>query len=171
VPHVRARSSCCSRHQARLNLLLAERRDGEALEAVAVLATRFAHIRNPFTSTWRAARATIRHRAGDLDELPLEQPSSRTQHRHGSGGATARLVEQCGLADPCRSLDHRDAAAAVDRSLDGGLEHVELAIAFERRHGRRSYPRRRRFQHRSPTDYCAPRLAASWSREAMPSLR
>lgn len=52
-------------HEARLSLLLAERDDTAAAAAVERLATRYGHIRNPATTTWRLARAGLRHRAGD----------------------------------------------------------------------------------------------------------
>jgi hypothetical protein len=52
--------------EAKLALLLAERRDEEAGAVAELLAERFGHARNPATSTWRLARAELRHRAGDV---------------------------------------------------------------------------------------------------------
>jgi DNA-binding CsgD family transcriptional regulator len=68
-------------HQAKLELLVAEGSDDEALAAADVLERGFGHARNPATATWRSLRAQVRHRMGDVegasadlaDELALAQ--------------------------------------------------------------------------------------------------
>jgi hypothetical protein len=52
-------------HEANLELLAAEREDAAALEEAELLATRYAHARNPAGSIWRLTRAVVRHRTGD----------------------------------------------------------------------------------------------------------
>ena len=118
-------------HQARLDLLVAERRDAEALEAVEILATRFAHARNPFTATWRTARAVVRHRAGDLDgaaaDLEEHLALARTWGTPGPIGRTLRIRgELFGARD-----DLRDAVALLEGSTMRA-EHARALAALGR---------------------------------------
>ena len=114
-------------HQARLDLLVAERRDAEALAVVDVLATRFAHVRNPFTATWRTARASSATAPGTLDGR-RRRPRGAPRARARRGARRARSAGRCASAASSSAPqdDLREAVAL----LAGSTMRVEHARAL-----------------------------------------
>ncbi len=132
-------------HQSHLALLVAERRDAEALEVAELLATKFAHNRNPAAAPWRLDRAVLRHRAGDEDGAREDLAEQlRLAHVWGTPGAigTALRVrgELFGAAE-----DLTDAVGLLERS-SMRMQHARALLA----HGRRLRLDRRPTEAREP---------------------
>jgi DNA-binding CsgD family transcriptional regulator len=118
-------------HQAKLELLVAEGRDAEALAAAAVLERGFGHVRNPATATWRSLRAPLRHRAGDVEGALADLDEELAlAHAWGAPGPIGRALRIRGeLLDDAEQL--REAVAILAGSTIR-LEHARALLALGR---------------------------------------
>ncbi len=153
-------------HEAHLRLLLAEGDDAAATGAAELLASRYAHVRNPATARWRSARAVLRHRAGDLvgatDDLEAALALAR---RWGTPGPIGRVLRVRGelLGDPADLQEAvRLTAASTDR-----LEQVCALLAL----GRRMRLDRRPTEAREPLRRALEVAAASGARRLADEVR
>jgi DNA-binding NarL/FixJ family response regulator len=119
-------------HQARLELLVAEGRDDDALAAAGVIETAYAHARNPATANWRSLRAPLRHRAGDedgaFDDLEQELVLARAWGAPGPIGRVLRVRAE--LRGDVEEL--REAVALLAGSTVR-LEYARALLALGRR--------------------------------------
>jgi hypothetical protein len=118
-------------HEARLQLLAAERRDAEALALADRLERDFAHARNPMTATWRLVRAELRVRAGDESGARADVAEQLAPARAwGSPGPVGQALRVAG------ELFGEDLGEAI-AVLETPSLRVELAkalLALGRRH-------------------------------------
>src|SRR5581483_6314207 len=82
---------------SQLELLVAEGRLDDALGASESFAHRFAHLRNPADTPWRAPAALALHRAGRLDEaIALAEEELGHARRWAAPGALSRALRILG---------------------------------------------------------------------------
>ena len=117
---------------AQLELLVAERRDEDALATAAVLETEFGHVRNPAMAHWRSLRAGPRHRSGDAagarEDLDAELALATAWGAPGPIGRVLRVRGELFDAEE----DLRDAVSVLSASLMR-LEHARALLALGRR--------------------------------------
>jgi DNA-binding CsgD family transcriptional regulator len=111
-------------HEARLQLLAAERRDAEALALADRLERDFAHARNPMTATWRLVRAELRMRGGDDAGARADVAEQLALAR--AWGGPAAIGRALRVAGELFGEDLEEAIAVLERST----LRVELAKAL-----------------------------------------
>ncbi len=118
--------------EARLELLLADGRDEEALDAADHLRDAYGWALNPALARWRSAKARALHRlerSGEAAELLGEE--LELARAYGAPGTVGRVLRELAAVEaalaPKRSQERLDEAIAI---LDGSPARLELAKAL-----------------------------------------
>jgi DNA-binding CsgD family transcriptional regulator len=127
--------------RARLELLLAEGRTGEALDVANEYAAHLGRIVNPAFAPWRSLTALALDRAGRTAEaVALAREELAPARRWGAPGAVGRSLRVLGALEREEGLDHLHEAAGLLEGSPARLEHARALLALGsalRRAGRR----------------------------------
>jgi DNA-binding CsgD family transcriptional regulator len=114
--------------EARVELLLAEGRDEEAIEAADEVGRRFPHWSFPPASRWRPHKALALHHLGRADEArAVAEEELELARACGAPSGLGRALRVLGTVAGDDGLDHLREAVAV---LDGTPSRLELARAL-----------------------------------------
>jgi DNA-binding CsgD family transcriptional regulator len=113
---------------SRLDLLVAEGRDAEALEAAEEFARSYGWIRNPVCARWRSAEAQVLARRGrHADAVALVEEELELTRSFGAPGAVGTSLLILGELERDRGTEHLREAIEV---LEGSPARLELAKAL-----------------------------------------
>jgi ATP/maltotriose-dependent transcriptional regulator MalT len=125
---------------SRLELLLAEGRFAEVIEASDDLARRYTHVLNPADSPWRSRKSLALDRLDRPEEaLALAAEELELARRWGAPGTIARSLRVLGTLERADGVGHLEEAVDVVEESPARLEHAKAlaALGAAMRRGRR----------------------------------
>jgi DNA-binding CsgD family transcriptional regulator len=118
------------RRRTEIELLIAEDRPEEAVEAVAALAAVMRRMTNPSVAPWRTLKAQALDRLGRTDEAVALAEEELAPARHwGAPACLGRTLRVLGTLERDRGMGHLEEAVAVTEGTTARLEHAKALAA------------------------------------------